>query len=286
MYLKFFFNIKLNKKLKFFNFFPNFLSAKAPEIKENKFENINMIKHGAVWKTTSKSRNKKLINWVNNYINKKNKPIILELGCSNGISIFPSLKKKNKIKKYFLTDLHLEYYYKNIYNFILLFSGKNKMIPFMVYNNFFIFYSDNKSLNLIFNIVSFIIRFFLSIISSTSKIKKIKLIDKKIFVYKKKYPIVFKEHNILETWKSSNINLIIISNILNNSYFSDKLMKTAVLNVFKSIKVNSIVIVADNKKKDKISVFKKIMSKFILLHNEGGEVDSHKFFINFLKNKK
>ena len=35
--------------------------SKIPKIKGNKLKNINMIKHGSVWKTTSKFRNKKLI---------------------------------------------------------------------------------------------------------------------------------------------------------------------------------------------------------------------------------
>lgn len=102
MYLNFFFNIKLNKEQKYFNLFYNFLSAKGPKIKGNKLKNINTIKQGSIWKTTYSFRNKKLINWVNNYIKKnKNKLIILELGASSGISFFPSLKKKIKLKNIF-----------------------------------------------------------------------------------------------------------------------------------------------------------------------------------------
>ena len=48
MSLKLFFYIKLNKELKFFNFYPDFLSAKAPKIKGNKLKNINMIKQGSI----------------------------------------------------------------------------------------------------------------------------------------------------------------------------------------------------------------------------------------------
>lgn len=284
MYLKFFFNIKFNKEIKPFKFFPNFLSSKTPKIKGNKLKNINMIKHGSVWKTTSKFRNKKLIAWVNDYIkHEKKKPIILELGASSGISVFPKLKKKNKIKKYFLTDLNLNYFYKRLFNFTLLFSDRRKLIPFMAFNNFFIFYSDNKSLNIIFSLISYLIRMVISVVSFKIKKIKIDLLDSRIFFYQSKYPLFFKEYNILETWKGLNVNLIIISNLLNYSYFSQNLMKLAVLNVFNSVKKNSIIIVGDNKKKNKISVFKKKLNKFILLHNEGGMVDSHNIFLNFKK---
>ena len=113
-----------------------------------------MIKHGSVWKTTSKSRNRKLINWINKYLNNsKSKQTILELGASSGISVLPGIKKKTKIKKYFLTDLQLTYYYKKISTFTLLFSSKKSFIPFMSFNNMFILYSDKKSLNFIFSII-------------------------------------------------------------------------------------------------------------------------------------
>ena len=153
----------------------------------------------------------------------------------------------------------------------------------MAFNNFFIFYSDNKSLNIIFSLISYLIRMVISVVSFKNKKIKIDLLDNRILFYQSKYPLFFKEYNILETWKGLNVNLIIISNLLNYSYFSQNLMKLAVLNVFNSVKKNSIIIVGDNKKKNKISVFKKKLNKFILLHNEGGTVDSHNVFLNFKK---
>ena len=115
MHFKFFFNIKLNKEFKFFKYLPNFLSSKAPIIINNNCKNINMIKCGATWKTTSKSRNKLLINAVNQYLsNTKKKKKILELAASRGISVYPNLKK-NKIKNYILTDLSLNCYYKKTF---------------------------------------------------------------------------------------------------------------------------------------------------------------------------
>ena len=102
----------------------------------------------------------------------------------------------------------------------------------MAFNNFFIFYSDNKSLNIIFSLISYLIRMVISVVSFKIKKIKINLIDSRIFFYQSKYPLFFKEYNILETWKGLNVNLIIISNLLNYSYFSQNLMKLAVLNVF------------------------------------------------------
>ena len=96
MQVKLFSNIKFNKKINLFKNFPKFLSSNIPKISNNRCENINMIKYGSVWKTTSKSRNRKLINWINKYLNNaKSKQTILELGASSGISVLPGIKKKN-----------------------------------------------------------------------------------------------------------------------------------------------------------------------------------------------
>lgn len=96
MYFKLFFNIKLNKNFNLFRKFPNFLSSKPPIISGNNCKNINMIKNGAVWKTTAKSRNKLLIKLVDQYISSSQKKItILELGASSGQSVFYGIKKNN-----------------------------------------------------------------------------------------------------------------------------------------------------------------------------------------------
>jgi len=286
MHIKFFFNIKLSQEIKFFKFFPNFLSSKIPEIVGNKCKNINMIKHGSVWKTTSKSRNQKLINWVNQYLqHTKKRRTLLELGASSGISVFPGLKKKVKIKKYFLTDLHLNHYYKKAFSFTLLFSNKKDRIPFMAFNKMLIFYSDSKTINFIPSIISYLIRIILSIICLRFNKKTLFLLDDKIIECQIKYPIVFKKYNLFSTWRYSDIDLIIASNLLNNSYFSKKLMNSIVSNIFNMLKVNDIIIIGDNKKKDKkdkISVFKKTYNKFVLIQNKGGKVESHDFFLKFL----
>tara|TARA_Y100000389_G_scaffold205091_1_gene263011 strand:+ start:3796 stop:4656 length:861 start_codon:yes stop_codon:yes gene_type:complete len=286
MYLKLFFNIKFNKEIKLFKHLPNFLSSKAPKIYNNNCKNINMIKYGHIWKTTSESRNKLLIDWIDNYLNNnKNKYSLLELGSSSGVSVFPALKKKKKIKKYFLTDLQLVYYYKKLLANTLLFSKKKSLIPFMAFNKLLIFYSDNKSFNMIFNFASYLIRFILSLLTLGIKKNYLYLLNNQIIEYQKKYPIIFKEFNILSNWEYSKVDLIIALNLFNNSYFSEISMKKIVSNVYSILNNGGIIIIGDNKKKSKISVFKKIKGKFILTHNNGGQVESHDFFLNFFIKK-
>ena len=151
----------------------------------------------------------------------------------------------------------------------------------MAYNKFFILYSDNKSFNLIFNIFSFLIRAISTMIYCKIKKTPLSLLDNQILEYKKKYSIQFKEYNALSVWKGSKVNLIIALNLLNRSYFSNKLMNKIVSNVYGALKEKSLVIVGENKKKSKISIFKKINDKFILIENKGGKVDSQDIFLNF-----
>ena len=106
-----------------------------------------------------------------------------------------------------------------------------------------------------------------------------------IIEYQKKYPIIFKEFNILSNWEYSKVDLIIALNLFNNSYFSEISMKKIVSNVYSILNNGGIIIIGDNKKKSKISVFKKIKGKFILTHNNGGQVESHDFFLNFFIKK-
>jgi len=285
MNLKLFWNIKLNKNFKYFKKFPNFLSSSTPEISNKKCEKIEMIKNGAIWKTTSECRNKKLINWVNQYLKNINKKhTIMELGCSSGVSVFPGLKNKNKIKKYIFSDLQLHFFYKKIFTFTLIYENKKNWIPFMAYNDILILYSDNYSLNFVSTIISAFFRMILSIISLTKNKISIHLLDDRILEYKKKYSIEFKEHNILLPIKNYRTNLIIALNLLNNSYFSNKEINKIVSNIHNSLKNNDLIIIADNRIIDRISVFKKKFNKFNLIYKSGGDVDFHKQFLNFEKN--
>ena len=284
MQVKLFSNIKFNKKINLFKNFPKFLSSNIPKISNNRCENINMIKYGSVWKTTSKSRNRKLINWINKYLNNaKSKQTILELGASSGISVLPGIKKKTKIKKYFLTDLQLTYYYKRIFTFTLLFSSKKSFMPFMSFNNILILYSDKKSFNFIFSIISYLIRFILAIVSYKIDKKILNLLDDRIIEYQKKYPIIFREYNVLSKWHYSRLNIVIAQNLFNNSYFSKKLMEEIVSNIYDMLKINDQIIIGDNK--DKASIFKKSHNRFISIKNLGGKVQSHYYFSQFLNKK-
>lgn len=285
MRIKLFFNIKLNSNFELFKFLPNYISSEPPEISSNSCKDISLIKQGSIWKTTVKSRNKRLIYWINKYLKKiKFKSTILELGASTGVSVFSSLRKKNKIKKYYLTDLQFNYYYKNTFSNTLVFSKKKDLIPFMVFNRFFIFYSDSKSYNLVLNFFSYLFRTFISLISRKKRKKTFQTIDNKILHLKKKYPIIFCEYNILSPWKFLKTDLVIALNLLNSSYFSKDKMKLIIINIYHSLKLNGYVIVGDNFKKDKISIFQKKNGKFILIDNRGGKVNSHDYFLNFLEN--
>ena len=284
MKIRLFFNIKFNKNISFTKYLPNFLTSRAPKIINHKIQEISEIKQGSFWKTTKYNRNYKLINWLNKYIkSNKDKTTILEIGASSGISIFPGLREKKKIRKYILTDLNVRYYYKNFYNWKMLFQNKEDIIPFMAFDKLIIIYSDYKSLNVILTLFSFIIRILLSIVTFNKKKIAIHLLDKKIFHYQKKYSLIIEEYNILLAWQSSKVNLILAVNVLNASYFSKDQMNSILINIFNTLQTNGLVIVAGNRKSESISVFKKSKKRFILIHNKGGLQDSHYQFINFKK---
>ena len=84
----------------------------------------------------------------------------MELGWSSGVSVFPGLKNKNKIKKYIFSDLQLHFFYKKIFTFTLIYENKKNWIPFMAYNDILILYSDNYSLNFVSTIISTFFRNF------------------------------------------------------------------------------------------------------------------------------
>ena len=94
------------------------------------------------------------------------------------------------------------------------------------------------------------------LIPNLDKINKIKFFEQDIFDVDKKY---------------SNLFDVVISNLLNYSYFSSKL-KTAILNIKKITKENSIVLVnrTTDKKKIIASFFIKNRRKFRLLENVNG----------------
>lgn len=141
----------------------------------------------------------------------------------------------------------------------MIYSKKESLLPFMAYNQIFIFYSDNKSMNIILNILSFLARGVFGLINFKTKKKPFSLIDNQIKNYDYKNLIIFKEYDILKKWNGSKVNLIIALNLLNKSYFSKRLMQKIILNIYNILKNEDLIFIGENKKKTKYLYLKELI---------------------------
>jgi hypothetical protein len=79
----------------------------------------------------------------------------------------------------------------------------------------------------------------------------------------------------LEKWHGDRVNLVIIANLLNDSYFDEKKKSIFLRNALDSLEDNGLLLLAENRDNlEYSSIFRKATNRFVLLENLNGGVKS------------
>lgn len=254
-----------------FNFYTDIYSyfVLKKNIDPKRIEKIfALLRVDTTFKTTSDSRmndiNLKLLKYLKKFFSKK--IMICDFAISSGQSTLELYNNLDKTKIESIYGFDKQIYLKiyKIKNLIFLYSKKNDLL-FVEYNKycvryryFFIFKKLEKLFPYLFSIFNIKYKKSNVLIPNLDKINKIKFFEQDIFDIDKKYSNLF--------------DVVRVSNLLNYSYFSKTKLKTAILNIKKITKENSIVLVnrSTDKKKNIASFFIKKGGKFRLLENING----------------
>ena len=217
---------------------------------------ISAIKADNIWKTTKRNRHVISDQLIRNKLSHFINPVILEVGASSGTASLDLIKSTyNSINKFYITDLSFSIRYIVKDDKTYFYHPVSKKCVMCVSDRW-IFYNDSS--NSTYPLGAIIKKIFtkapsydpgslgnLSLIHPT--IKEIALNDKRIIV---------REFDIFEEWELQKVDLIKVANVLNLTYFSEKLIRKAVINLKRALKKGGYLIITESRKNERVSIFK------------------------------
>ena len=227
-----------------------------------------LLRVDSTFKTTSSGRmidiNLKLKKYIKKFFSKK--IVLCDFGISSGQSTLELCENLNdvKIKNIYGFDKQIYLKIYKLKKLIFLFSASNELLLVefnkycLRYRYFFILKKIDKIIYYLFNFMNIGYKKGKVLVPNLDKIDKCKFFEQDIFDVEKKYKDYF--------------DVVRVSNLLNNNYFSESKLKRAIFNIKYISKENSIILVnrTTNKKKNTASFFIKKMGKFHLLEDVNG----------------
>lgn len=261
--------VRINSKLiplgfrKFIPNAPNPLQLLQREITFESFSDcMSVFKFGNVYKSTNKSRYILTAKLLKKYIFEEN-PNILEIGASDG-SASKEFIENLDFKNYYITDLNIVVNYKKTLLGILFYDENDNLLLYA--NALFVIYPVS--------IFAFLKSMFKG--GNLNPNSQIKLINPYIQNLKRHVSVL--KYNMFEHWNQEFVDVIILANILNLTYFSSNEIVIAIKNLKQFCNENALIVIIENRQNEpeKSSVFKLKGNSFELFDriNSGSEIES------------
>ena len=203
-------------------------------------EAMTSFRFNQVYKTTKTNRHLHTQNFLKNYFGQENKPVIFDIGASDGSTSLNFIDLLNQsFKKYYVTDYNIECSYVTDKGYTFFFDQSDTC--FLVASKRFVFYPETSWY------VDFFFKNKLHEIINKPK-TNIVLCNRKLFNLSNiDDRIKILSYNIFETWRNEKADIIIVGNLLNRSYFSDPEIKKAILNCYEALTENGVLAIIRNK---------------------------------------
>jgi hypothetical protein len=275
------FPISINKKK-----IPNFLRPFVPcvdspgkiltadQLSRSEFTKcVSTFRVGNTWKTTSSLRHFYSDQKFCELVDIINKPFILDVGVSDGITSLELIEKLNdKFAGYFVTDLYFDMYYSQYQDSVYIYEPITHDCIMKISDKVIVYFQER---NILPFINSFIEKVYAKVPAFDSKhFKKASFCQPDLIsLSENDKRIIVKNYNVMESWDFQAVDIIKAANVLNPGYFSKSQMKTAVLNLKKALKEDGYLLVVDNREMEKWSLFMKQDDNFVLTENFKGGSD-------------
>lgn len=242
---------------------------------------VSAVKIGTTWKSTLARRHVETDNVISSYIAGSNNKSILDVGVSTGTTSLELIRRLDKrFERFYATDVLLEIGAVRKNDSVYFYYNKNCI---MWANLLFVVYNDYDGAIFPFNLLA------RNIIKSgmdkcTSNMEVVSLINpelRKIISHDSR--IVVCKYDVFMPWDKDPVDIIKCANILNKAYFSDLQINNALNNFYRALDYGGLLILTDNRSKEKVSVYKKKETgRFIeeLCLNGGSEIRDHVLALN------
>ena len=265
--------IKLNR-----SFWPSLLHSIIPsandprvlleqDIDETAFSKaVSSFKFGTKLKSTQKNRFPITIRALCG-LTFPQPPVVLDVGCSDGITSLDVMEKL-PFTRYYPTDLNSEVYCK-------IDSGRGYFYdlhgkPILIAGRLWVIYSDTEGAIRPFG--SIVRRMLKKAPPMGSEAVKITLVNPTL-QRKLGDKVIFKRHDVLQSWTGEKVDLAIAANILNRCYFPDSQLSQAVHNLGAAVKESGYVTIIDNRKTEASTIFRVSEDSAEIVHRVHGGTD-------------
>lgn len=193
-------------------------------------------------------------------------PVVLDVGASDG-SASIDIIRNIEFDKYYLTDLNVAIFCET-HNGVTFFYNENSA-PILRASDRLIVYFDPAGAFFPFNLI---LRLFARNVPKLGGAKKIPLFNPALKAFDNK-KISLSKFNMFDQWDGERAYLIIVGNILNECYFSNKEILSVVDNLVSVLNENGRVAIIDNRDSEKSSIFKLMNGVLVLEKSISGGSD-------------
>lgn len=224
---------------------------------------ISGFSSGRTWKSTRPHRHPKTDELILR-LYRDAKPVILDVGISDGITSLELIEKlAGRFTTYFATDRHLRINYQRRGRSVFFYDGTGECT--VLSTKRFIVYRDDRAAAPF----RYVARLLMSRAPAfdRTKAESLWLIQPDLRkAAEEDGAIVLREYDVFQAWPGPAVDIAKVANVLNQDYFSDDEIRSALVNVKGAIREGGRLFVTENRDDDRerASVFVKDDRGFVL----------------------
>lgn len=213
------------------------------------------IKIGTTWRTTQPSRHALSDQVVLELASARGRPMILDVGVSDGCTSLDLIEKLGgSFERFYVTDASLEvdvmekggatYFYHPCTRQCIMRVGDGLIV-----------YADTRGSIFPLNLIA------RSLMSqaptySAGTAKSVSLIQPELRRQVEDDPrVAICEYDVFQPWTHEAVDIVKVANVLNRSYFSDGQIVKALTNLSQAMKPDGKLLIVDNRKTERVSLF-------------------------------
>ena len=215
---------------------------------------VSAIKVGDTWKSTQKNRHVLSDRMILNAIAGIDSPHILDIGTSSGSTSLDLLELLgDRIGKYWITDLFFHLYAMRKGTMTYFFHPLTRHCIMRVTDSLLVYKDTSNALPPFGWIAKILIS--RAPVFDTEVAQKVSIIHPSLRKCVKEKCVIIREYDMFDDWMEEKIDVVKVANVLNRQYFNDNMVKIALGKLKDALKPGGYLIISDNRKLEKASLF-------------------------------
>jgi len=232
---------------------PRALLLNDPE--SDRFESsVSAIKVGDTWKSTQKNRHVLSDRMILDVIAGIDSPYILDIGASSGSTSLDLLELLgDRIGKYWITDLFFHLYAMRKWGATYFFHPLTRHCIMRVTDRLLVYEDTTNALPLF----GWIARILISRapVFDPEVARRVSMIHPSLRKRVEEEWVIIREHDVFDDWMEEKMDVVKVANVLNRQYFNDSMIKIVLEKLKDALKPGGYLIIIDNRKLEKASLF-------------------------------